>query len=49
MVGLEMVKDVATREPDREVADLVKYKLLAKRILISTDGACAGLCASGCT
>ena len=38
MVGLEMVKDAASREPDGEVAGLVKYKLLAKRILISTDG-----------
>jgi adenosylmethionine-8-amino-7-oxononanoate aminotransferase len=39
MVGLEMVKDLATRAPDAEVASKVKYAMLARRILISTDGA----------
>ena len=40
MVGLEMVKDLDSREPDPETAGKIKYALLAKRILISTDGAC---------
>jgi 4-aminobutyrate aminotransferase-like enzyme len=40
MVGLEMVKSLATREPDAETAGKVKYALLAKKILISTDGEC---------
>jgi ethanolamine-phosphate phospho-lyase len=38
MLGLEVVKSKATKEPDAESAAAIKYKMLSRRILISTDG-----------
>jgi ethanolamine-phosphate phospho-lyase len=38
MVGLEMIKTVEGREADAEAAKKIKYSMLSRHILISTDG-----------